>query len=126
VNHWGARMRSDTWRGYNAYLISSDKRRVLFAGDTAITSSFRAVGGADIAMMPIGAYDPWIRVHCSPEQALRMANDARSEFVLPLHHRTFNLSNERLTEPMERLLTAAGRDTHRIAMQAVGQEFHIT
>ena len=23
--------------------------------------------------MPVGAYDPWIRVHCNPEQAIDMA-----------------------------------------------------
>src|SRR4051812_7494975 len=35
VNHWGARMRSDTYRGFNGYVIQGDKHRVLFGGDTA-------------------------------------------------------------------------------------------
>jgi hypothetical protein len=32
VRHWGARMRTDTWRGYNGYLIEAGRRRVLYAG----------------------------------------------------------------------------------------------
>src|SRR3984893_14529965 len=40
VNHWGARMRTDTYRGYNGYLIEVGRYRILFAGDTAITNAF--------------------------------------------------------------------------------------
>jgi L-ascorbate metabolism protein UlaG (beta-lactamase superfamily) len=126
VNHWGARMRSDTWRGYNGYLIRVGRWRILFAGDTAITDAFERVGGAEVALMPIGAYNPWIRVHCTPEQAWRMANQARAEHVLPLHHRTFNLSQEPSGEPLERMLTAAGAEEKRVALRMIGEEFRLT
>jgi L-ascorbate metabolism protein UlaG (beta-lactamase superfamily) len=128
VNHWGARVRSDTFRGYNGYVIEAGRYRILFAGDTAMTTSFRALRGSkpfDLALMPVGAYDPWIRVHCSPEQAWRMGNDAGAEFVVPVHHQTFQLSREPLLEPIERLYAAAGKDTHRIALNGIGQEFNI-
>lgn len=128
VNHWGARMRSDTHRSYNGYLIEAGRYRVLFAGDTAYTASFRSVRSSkpvDLAIMPIGAYDPWIHVHCNPEQAMAMANHAGAEFVLPVHHRTFELSREPRHEPMERLLTAAGSAEDRICVRDFGQEFHL-
>jgi L-ascorbate metabolism protein UlaG (beta-lactamase superfamily) len=126
VNHWGARMRTDTWRGYNGYVIRSGRRRVVFAGDTAMTGTFRGIGGAELAIMPVGAYNPWIRVHCSPEQAWSMVNDARADRVLPVHHRTFALSKEPLAEPLHRILTAAGREAdQRVALHAIGQEMHI-
>lgn len=126
VNHWGARMRTDTWRGYNGYLISSGKRRVLFAGDTAATRLLREAGGADLAIMPIGAYNPWIRYHCDPEQAWHMANDARADRVLPVHHKTFHLSREPVDEPIARLLEAAGGSApDRVVVQDIGQEFHL-
>ena len=50
VNHWGARMHGDTYRGYNGYLIEAGRYRVLFGGDTAATTAFRAlrVRGASI------------------------------------------------------------------------------
>jgi L-ascorbate metabolism protein UlaG (beta-lactamase superfamily) len=128
VNHWGARMRSDTQRSYNGYLIEAGRYRVVFAGDTAYTDSFRGVRSSkpvDLAIMPIGAYDPWIRVHCNPEQALAMADHAGAESIMPVHHRTFELSREPLTEPMERLLTAAGSTPERICIRDFGQEFHL-
>ena len=74
--------------------------------------------------MPIGAYNPWIRAHCTPEQALRMADDAGAECVLPVHHQTFQLGSEPYLEPIERLLAAAGRDSERVALTDIGQEFH--
>ena len=128
VNHWGARMRTDTWRGYNGYVIETPRYRVLFGGDTALTDSFRTVRTSrpfDLAIMPIGAYNPWIRAHCTPEQALRMADDAGADFFLPVHHQTFNLSNEPYTEPLERLQAALARNPERLALSAIGQEFHL-
>ena len=128
VNHWGARMRTDTWRGYNGYRITAGRYTVLFAGDTANTDLFRRARGprpVDLAIMPIGAYNPWIRYHCTPEQAWRMGNDARAEFFIPVHHRTFQLSREPLGEPLERFLSAAGNQAERVAVRAIGQEFGV-
>ena len=61
VKHWGVRLQTDTYRGYNGYLIETGQRRVLFAGDTANTETFRALKttrGIDLAIMPVGAYNP--------------------------------------------------------------------
>ncbi len=128
VNHWGARMRSDTFRGYNGYVIESGRYRILFGGDTAITGSFRNLKSArpfDLAIMPIGAYNPWFRYHCTPEQAWTMGNDAGSEFLLPVHHQTFQLSREPYYEPIERFREAAGSSGDRIALTGIGDEFHL-
>jgi L-ascorbate metabolism protein UlaG (beta-lactamase superfamily) len=128
VNHWGARMRSDTWRGFNGYTIQAGRRRVLFGGDTAYTPDFRELRSRhphDLAIMPVGAYNPWIHYHCTPEQAWHMAEDAGSEFVLPVHHQTFSLSREPYFEPIERLYGAAGRHPDRVALAEIGQEFRL-
>jgi L-ascorbate metabolism protein UlaG (beta-lactamase superfamily) len=74
--------------------------------------------------MPIGAYNPWIHVHCNPEQAVEMANDAGADFILPVHHRTFELGREPAGEAMERLVRAVGASTDRICLREIGQEFH--
>jgi L-ascorbate metabolism protein UlaG (beta-lactamase superfamily) len=127
VNHWGARIRTDTYRGYNGYLIETDRHRIVFGGDTALTDSFRSVRtqrGVDLAIMPIGAYDPWLRVHCNPEQALRMANDMNAEHILPVHHQTFRLGRESYYEPVERLVAAAGPNEHRVVLHHIGKEWH--
>jgi L-ascorbate metabolism protein UlaG (beta-lactamase superfamily) len=128
VNHWGARMLRDTYRGFNAYEIESEGARVIFGGDTAMTDMFRPLKSSrrwDLAILPIGAYDPWINAHCTPEQALQMGNDAGAEFVLPVHHQTFVLSREPKFEPIERLEAAVGSDHHRVAVRSVGGEFHL-
>ncbi len=128
VNHWGARMRRDTYRGYNGYVIEAGRFRVLFAGDTAVTTAFRKLRSSrrfDLAIMPVGAYDPWIRYHCTPEQAWQMGNDAGAEFFLPVHHQTFQLSREPLREPIERLYGAAGGEPQRVAIERIGQEMKL-
>jgi L-ascorbate metabolism protein UlaG (beta-lactamase superfamily) len=127
VNHWGARMRKDVYRGYNGYTIEAGRYRVIFGGDTAATDSFRGLRSSrrfDLAIMPVGSYNPWIRHHCTPEQAWRMANDAGAECFLPVHHQTFQLGVEPRLEPIERLMDAAGRDADRVALQTIGGEFH--
>jgi L-ascorbate metabolism protein UlaG (beta-lactamase superfamily) len=129
VQHWGARMWTDTFRGYNGYLIESGRYRVLFAGDTAFTSAFQALRTSrpiDLAIMPIGTYNPWLRHHCTPEQAWAMGNDAGAEFFLPVHHQTFRLSSEPVNEPIERFFAAAGSRPERIAVQRIGQEFRLS
>jgi L-ascorbate metabolism protein UlaG (beta-lactamase superfamily) len=126
VKHWGARMRTDTYRGFNGYLIESKKHRVVFGGDTAFTDTFHAARGArpvDLAILPIGAYDPWIHVHCSPEQAWRMGADCGAEFLMPVHHQTFRLSREPYYEPVERFIAAAGSRPERVVTTRIGQEW---
>jgi L-ascorbate metabolism protein UlaG (beta-lactamase superfamily) len=127
VNHWGARIRSDTFRGFNGYLIETPRYRIIFGGDTAITAAFRTLRSSrrlDLAIMPIGAYNPWIRAHCTPEQALQMADDAGAERILPVHHQTFQLSREPVDEPIERLQCALASAPERLALQEIGQEIH--
>lgn len=128
VNHWGARMRSDTYRGYNGYLLEVGRYRILFAGDTAITTAFRQCRSSrpiDLAIMPVGAYNPWIYYHCTPEQAWQMGNEAGAERFIPVHHQTFQLSREPRLEPIERFYQAAGRQTSRIALDRIGQQVSV-
>ncbi len=129
VRHWGARVRTDNYRGYNAYVIEAGRRRIVFGGDTAETDTFRQVRTSrpvDLAIMPIGAYDPWIHVHCNPEQAWRMGSDAGAEHFLPVHHQTFKLSREPVGEPIERFLQAAGASPDRVLTRQVGDELHLS
>jgi L-ascorbate metabolism protein UlaG (beta-lactamase superfamily) len=138
VKHWGARMQHDDYRGYNGYLLERNGCRIIFGGDTAMTDDFaelrkygRIAGPGfpsstkwvDLAIMSIGCYNPWIRTHCNPEQAIQMASDAGAKFIMPVHHQTFRLSFEPFREPIERF-EAALRDTpERIALREIGETF---
>jgi L-ascorbate metabolism protein UlaG (beta-lactamase superfamily) len=109
-------------------VIESPRYRVVFGGDTAFTNTFRQAKGTratDLAIMPIGAYEPWIRYHCNPEQAWQMAQDTGAEYVLPVHHQTFQLGREGYREPIERLVKAAGSRPERVCLHEIGQEFHL-
>src|SRR5258706_2249857 len=126
VNHWGARWHHDRRRGFNGYIIEREGRKILFGGDTAMTPLFRPLrskGPFDLAIMPIGSYKPWIGSHCTPEQAVSMANDAGGNYFLPIHHKTFVLSKEGPTEPIERLEAAI--ESERIALREIGQTFRL-
>jgi L-ascorbate metabolism protein UlaG (beta-lactamase superfamily) len=126
VRHWGARWRRDTHRGYNGYILSRGGRRVLFAGDTAFTERFRdyrTQGPFEIGLMPIGAYNPWIRSHCTPEEALSMADAAGVKWLVPIHHQCFKLSAEPFHEPLERFQAALRNEPERIALSEVGATF---
>jgi L-ascorbate metabolism protein UlaG (beta-lactamase superfamily) len=130
VRHWGARMITDRHRGYGGYLLRRGGRTVVFAGDTAYTNRLSALarrGPIDLAILPIGAYDPWIYNHASPEQAWRMVEEMGAAHLLPIHHATFRLSREPAGEPIERLVVAAGpRHRHRIALTEIGQTWRLS
>jgi L-ascorbate metabolism protein UlaG (beta-lactamase superfamily) len=126
VNHWGARVRRDTYRGYNGYVLERGGRRVIFAGDTAFTDSFSELRDGrsyDLAIIGISAYNPWIRSHCTPEQAIEMCNAAGVDYIMPVHHQTFRLSFEPFREPIERFEAALKSDPNRIALREIGETF---
>jgi L-ascorbate metabolism protein UlaG (beta-lactamase superfamily) len=124
VRHWGARMRTDTYRGYTGYVLEREGRKLLIGGDTAMTplfSAHRAHGPFEAAVMPIGAYDPWIRNHCTPEQAVTMADAARARLIVPVHHQSFELSREPFMEPIERVQAALAKEQGRLALRDIGE-----
>jgi L-ascorbate metabolism protein UlaG (beta-lactamase superfamily) len=119
--HWGARTALDRRRGYNSYLVRSDDHGVLLAGDTAFTDAFDHLSDLTLAVMGIGAYEPWQHAHATPEQVWRMFKATRAAHLLPVHHSTFPLSDEHVDEPMHRLLQAAGSEKDRVVVARPGE-----
>jgi len=52
-----------------------------------------------------------------------MADAAGARFLLPMHHSTFKLREEPMTEPRERLQVALRHEPERLALQRVGETF---
>ncbi len=126
VKHWGERLPWSRGLGYNAYLLEHRGTTILFGGDTAYTDSFRrACSGRKIhvAVLPIGGYRPYIRMHASPEQAWQMFCELGADYLVPIHHQTFILSYEPPEEPLKRLLAAAGDRADRVVVREIGETF---
>ncbi|MGV9632108.1 MBL fold metallo-hydrolase [Streptomyces sp. NPDC003487] len=115
AHHWSKRTLTDTchslWGGW--VLTAPGGRRLYFAGDTGYGHWFSRIGrrypGIDLALLPIGAYDPrwWLSdVHCDPEEAVRAARDLGARRMAPMHWGTFILSAEPVLEPLTRVRAA--------------------
>jgi L-ascorbate metabolism protein UlaG (beta-lactamase superfamily) len=112
--HWGARMFSDTHRGYGGYVVEGGGQSVYHSGDTAYFDGFREIGSKlkpKVALLPIGAYfpDTYRAVHTSPEEAVRAFVEVSAERMVPMHFGTFRLGREPMEEPVERLVAEAKR-----------------
>ena len=133
VKHFGWRYpwERDRSRGYadgrsfNSYLLSKNDTHIVFGGDTAYQEHFTALGrrlpAVELAIMPIGAYDPWINAHANPEQALAMADQMNAYHVLPIHWNTFIQSQEPTSEPIQRLKLAAKEQPDRVVLESIGE-----
>ncbi len=113
--HWGARMFTDTHRGFGGYVLEGAGQRIYHAGDTAYFGGFceigQRLGPVDVALMPIGAYfpDSYRSVHTSPEEGLQGFVDVGARMMVPMHFGTFRLGREPMEEPPVRLMAEASR-----------------
>ena len=115
AHHWSKRTLTDTCRSlWGGWLLTApDGRRVHFAGDTGYGHWFEEIGrrypGIDLALLPIGAYDPrWMLrpVHTDPEEAVQACQDLGARALVPMHWSTFLLSAEPPLEPLHRVRAA--------------------
>ncbi|MFD4689971.1 MBL fold metallo-hydrolase [Streptomyces sp. NPDC058463] len=114
-HHWSKRTLVDTCRSLWGGWVLGDRqgRRIYFAGDSGYGHWFKEIGrrypGLDLAMLPIGAYEPrwWLSdVHTDPEEAVQAYEDLGARAMAPMHWATFLLSAEPVLEPLIRLRTA--------------------
>lgn len=112
-------------RSYNAYLITYKEKKILFAGDTRYTSKLQILRNEniDIALMPIGAYNPWKHAHCNPEEALRMADDINAKYIIPMHCKTFQQGQEPFNEPIDWLKMSSANYKVKIGLDEIGMTF---
>lgn len=115
ARHWGARLFSDTHRGFGGYVVEGPDSPVIYhSGDTAYFRGFSEIGrrlNPEVALLPIGAYfpDSYRAVHTSPEDALQAYLDLGAETMIPMHYNSFPLGREPMEEPLPRLMAAARR-----------------
>jgi L-ascorbate metabolism protein UlaG (beta-lactamase superfamily) len=122
VQHWSRRTFADTnttlWGGFVVEGESRGKRRrVFFSGDTGYSAQhFRQIGsrfgGFDLALLPIGAYEPrWFMKaqHVNPEEAVQIHRDLRARLSVGIHWGTFQLTDEPIDQAAADLAAARER-----------------
>jgi L-ascorbate metabolism protein UlaG (beta-lactamase superfamily) len=131
ARHWSRRRFGDTNRSaWGGFVVAGGGRTLYHAGDTGWFAGFEAIAGRfpaiDLALLPIGAYAPaWFMEphHMNPEQAIEALVVLKARAMVPMHWGAFQLTDEPLREPVERLLRAweQRRPDARLQVLAVGE-----
>jgi len=136
VNHDGFRLpgerdRADghmlEGRSYNGYILESNDKKILFAGDTAFTDKFVQYKdeNIDVAIMPIGGYIPHHHRHCDPEEALIMASEhIGAKYFIPIHCNTFD-GDEGFHTPIDWMMNSADKYEIEIGLSEIGETLTI-
>lgn len=121
TRHWsnrlGAPRNHRLWGGFFLTFGASagaSARRVWFAGDTGYDAKLfgeirERCGAPDLAMIPIGAYEPrWFMapMHINPAEAVTVHREVGARVSVAMHWGTFQLTDEAREAPVEALATA--------------------
>ncbi|PYK95067.1 MAG: metallohydrolase [Verrucomicrobia bacterium] len=103
-------------RLWSSWAVAGDTKRIFFAGDTGYYPVFKEIGNRlgpfDLAAIPIGAYLPRVMMkmtHMTPEEALQLFADIQGQRFVAIHWGTFDLTEEPIEEPPQRLEAEAKR-----------------
>ncbi len=141
AQHWSARTATDALRSlWGGFAVLSPDCHLFFAGDTAYSKDFVDIrrhfareqtpelgGGFDIALLPIGAYEPrWFMKdqHVNPAESVQIFKDIGCKQAMAVHWGTFQLTDEALDEPPRALASArqaAGLTEAEFFTLAIGQ-----
>lgn len=109
AQHWTRRGMDTDARLWSSWLLRTDDYSIYFSGDSGYCPAFcdirERVGAPDIAMLPIGAYEPrWFMkaAHMNPEEAVQSFLDLGAREFVAMHWGTFKLTDEPMLEPPER------------------------
>ena len=125
VHHWSARgfgdRRMALWSGF---VVETSAGNIYHVGDTGFHDGINYRDAANrhgtfrLAILPIGAYEPrWFMKpqHQNPDEAVQGMKLARAAYAVGHHWGTFQLTNEAIEEPREKLRTALGN--HGVAAE---------
>jgi L-ascorbate metabolism protein UlaG (beta-lactamase superfamily) len=132
--HWSARGLGDRRMAlWASFVIEGGGRKIYHVGDTGYEpgSIFPAArarhGGFDLAILPIGAYEPrWFmkEQHMNPAEAIHVMREVGARTAIGHHWGTFRLTNESALQPEEDLALArlqAGLGAHEFLAFRPGQ-----
>ncbi|RKG99318.1 hypothetical protein D7X74_39520 [Corallococcus sp. CA047B] len=109
-----------------SWVLTTDKHRLFFSGDTGLTSEFEEIGRRhgpfDLVMLEVGAFHPsWGGIHLGPENALKAHAMLGGGTLMPVHWGTFNLALHAWDEPAETLVRLATEQQVRLFTPGLGR-----
>jgi len=133
AQHWSARGLGDRMKTlWGGFALLSPKLHVFYSGDTGYSKDFADIqarlaprqadaqgGGFDLALLPVGAYEPrWFMKdqHVNPDESVRIHRELHARRSLGVHWGTFSLTDEALDQPPKDL--AAARKAQGVADDA--------
>jgi len=133
AQHWSARGLGDRMKTlWGGFALLSPKLHVFYSGDTGYSKDFADIqarlaprqadaqgGGFDLALLPVGAYEPrWFMKdqHVNPDESVRIHRELHARRSLGVHWGTFSLTDEALDQPPKDL--AAARKAQGVANDA--------
>lgn len=108
ARHWTRRRPFGTNRRlWGGFMITMGGRQVYFAGDSGYEEGLfkeigRRCGAPDLALIPIGAYEPrWFMkdAHMNPAEAVRVHREVGARRSIAMHWGTFQLTDEGREQP---------------------------
>jgi L-ascorbate metabolism protein UlaG (beta-lactamase superfamily) len=113
------------WAGY---ALVGPGHRVYYSGDTGLFPAMKDIGERfgpfDLTMIETGQYHrTWPDWHIGPEQAVAAHRIVRGRAMLPVHWALLRLAYHGWTEPIERVLSAAGATGATVITPEPGQSF---
>ena len=114
ASHWSGRGLRDINRSlWGSWMLSVGGFTLYFAGDTAYTEHFKAIGqqfpSIDVALLPIGPEEPrdlMKESHLNSLEAIQAFIDLGAHQFIPMHWGTFAFGLDTFTLPIERLKTS--------------------
>ena len=112
--HFSARTLWDRNKSlWGGFVLTTQSKRVYFSGDTASGPVFDEIGPqygpVDLALIPIGAYEPrkLMRAsHCTPEEAVKIGQLFQARQAIGMHWGVVRLTDESPFEPPARFTRA--------------------
>ncbi len=136
--HWSARGLADRRHAlWASFVIETPRHKIYCVGDSAFADGriFRRVAERhpqiDLALLPIGAYEPrWMMnsSHMNPEESVEALRLCGAKAALGHHWGTFQLTNEAIEKPRDDLAaarTAKGLPDERFQAMHPGQVYEI-
>ena len=145
AQHWSGRGLGDRLQTlWGGYALLAPEFHFWFAGDTGYSRDFADIGshfaprhsqalggGFDLALIPVGAYEPrWFMQdqHVDPAEAVRIHRDVSSKRSIGVHWGTFGLTDEPADQPPRDLAAAcraAGLPENAFTTMAIGQTLRL-